>query len=147
MTCVPSFLSPRFDFPGSFSPLASHTAWTVSHCYYLSFYSVPTQTLNSLNSILIKKDWTMSAKTEELSFSEVMNKAAKSAVRGGTAGAVAMGANVAALMWMRTTVSVLLARSFFCRRRRLSWDVVVSYTRNATDGNQHHLTSSSSPNS
>jgi len=43
---------------------------------------------------------------KELSFSEVMNKAAKSAVRGGTAGAVAMGANVAALMWMRTTVSV-----------------------------------------
>jgi len=42
---------------------------------------------------------------EELTFSEVMNKAAKSAVRGGTAGAVAMGANVAALMWMRTTVN------------------------------------------
>ena len=47
----------------------------------------------------------MSSKpTEELSFSEVMNKAAKSAVRGGTAGAIAMGANVGALMWMRTTV-------------------------------------------
>jgi len=39
------------------------------------------------------------------SFSEVMNKAAKSAVRGGTAGAAAMGANVAALMWMRTTIN------------------------------------------
>ena len=38
-------------------------------------------------------------------FSEIMDKAAKSAVRGGTAGAVAMGANVACLMWMRTTVS------------------------------------------
>jgi hypothetical protein len=38
-------------------------------------------------------------------FSEIMNKAGKSAVRGGTAGAVAMGANVACLMWMRTTVS------------------------------------------
>ena len=38
-------------------------------------------------------------------FSEIMNKSAKSAIRGGTAGAVAMGANVAALMWMRTTVS------------------------------------------
>ena len=34
-----------------------------------------------------------------------MNKAAASAVRGGTAGACAMGANVACLMWMRTTVS------------------------------------------
>jgi len=38
-------------------------------------------------------------------FSEIMNKSAKSAIRGGTAGAVAMGANVAALMWMRTTVN------------------------------------------
>jgi hypothetical protein len=39
------------------------------------------------------------------SFREVMDKAAASAVRGGTAGAVAMFANVGALMWMRTTVS------------------------------------------
>lgn len=38
-------------------------------------------------------------------FAEIMDKSAKSAIRGGTAGAVAMGANVAALMWMRTTVS------------------------------------------
>ena len=38
-------------------------------------------------------------------FSEIMNKSAASAIRGGTAGALAMGANVAALMWMRTTVS------------------------------------------
>jgi hypothetical protein len=38
------------------------------------------------------------------SFREILNKSAASAVRGGTAGAVAMGANVAALMWMRTTV-------------------------------------------
>jgi hypothetical protein len=37
-------------------------------------------------------------------FKEIMNKAAKSAARGGTAGAIAMGANVACLMWMRTTV-------------------------------------------
>mmetsp|Transcript_14307 Transcript_14307/g.21558 ORF Transcript_14307/g.21558 Transcript_14307/m.21558 type:complete len:275 (+) Transcript_14307:2-826(+) len=34
-----------------------------------------------------------------------MDKAAKSALRGGTAGAVAMGLNVGALMWMRTTVN------------------------------------------
>lgn len=37
--------------------------------------------------------------------SEILDKAAKSAMRGGTAGAMAMGANVAALMWMRTTVN------------------------------------------
>ena len=43
-------------------------------------------------------------KREELSLRQVFNKAAASAVRGGTAGAIAMGANVAALMWMRTTV-------------------------------------------
>ena len=40
------------------------------------------------------------------SFKEILNKAAGSAIRGGTAGAVAMGANVACLMWMRTTVSI-----------------------------------------
>jgi len=34
-----------------------------------------------------------------------MNKSAKSAVRGGAAGFAAMGVNVAALMWMRTTVN------------------------------------------
>lgn len=39
------------------------------------------------------------------SFKEILNKAAGSAIRGGTAGAVAMGANVACLMWMRTTVN------------------------------------------
>jgi hypothetical protein len=44
---------------------------------------------------------------EPPSFREVMDKAAASAVRGGTAGAVAMFANVGALMWMRTTVSTL----------------------------------------
>mmetsp|Transcript_8042 Transcript_8042/g.11493 ORF Transcript_8042/g.11493 Transcript_8042/m.11493 type:complete len:289 (-) Transcript_8042:422-1288(-) len=48
----------------------------------------------------------MSVKTEEeLSFKEIVDKATKSAIRGGTAGAVAMGANVACLMWMRTTVN------------------------------------------
>jgi len=52
----------------------------------------------------------MSSKTETaaptLSASEIFDKAAKSAIRGGTAGALAMGANVGCLMWMRTTVSV-----------------------------------------
>lgn len=48
-----------------------------------------------------------SSKTDAkpLTMSEVMNKAAASALRGGTAGACAMGANVACLMWMRTTVN------------------------------------------
>jgi hypothetical protein len=38
---------------------------------------------------------------------EILDKAAKSAMRGGTAGAVAMGLNVGALMWMRTTVRLI----------------------------------------
>ena len=48
----------------------------------------------------------MSSKKEETqpTFNEIMDKAAKSALRGGIAGAAAMGANVACLMWMRTTV-------------------------------------------
>ena len=51
----------------------------------------------------------MSATTEqktEPTFREILDKASKSAMRGGTAGAVAMGLNVGALMWMRTTVRV-----------------------------------------
>ena len=48
----------------------------------------------------------MASKTaeQELTFREVLDKAGKSAFRGGIAGACAMGANVACLMWMRTTV-------------------------------------------
>jgi len=38
------------------------------------------------------------------SFREILDKSAASAFRGGIAGACAMGANVAALMWIRTTV-------------------------------------------
>lgn len=38
------------------------------------------------------------AKKDQPSFSDIMNKAAGSAFRGGLAGAAAMGANVAALM-------------------------------------------------
>ena len=41
---------------------------------------------------------------EPMSMGQVLNKAAGSALRGGVAGAAAMGANVLALMWMRTTV-------------------------------------------
>jgi hypothetical protein len=37
---------------------------------------------------------------------EILNKSVASALRGGVAGAAAMGANVAALMWLRTTVRV-----------------------------------------
>lgn len=47
-----------------------------------------------------------SSKTETpLTFREVLDKASKSAFRGGISGAAAMGANVACLMWMRTTVN------------------------------------------
>jgi hypothetical protein len=62
-------------------------------------------------------------KEEELSFGEVVRKASASAVRGGTAGAVAMGANVFALMWMRTTVRfswpLAVLRWFVCSRPSL----------------------------
>lgn len=49
----------------------------------------------------------MSAKdqTTQPTFNEIMDKAAKSALRGGIAGAAAMGANVCCLMWMRTTIN------------------------------------------
>ena len=43
---------------------------------------------------------------------KILTKSAESAVRGGTAGAVAMGANVAALMWMRTTVRFVRVVSY-----------------------------------
>jgi len=48
-----------------------------------------------------------SVKAEEpqLSFNEILTKASNSALRGGLAGACAMGANVACLMWMRTTIN------------------------------------------
>ena len=56
----------------------------------------------------------MSKATEEKkdppTFKEIMEKASKSAIRGGTAGAVAMGLNVGALMWMRTTVRLCIYR-------------------------------------
>jgi len=44
-------------------------------------------------------------KADPPTFREVLDKASKSALRGGLAGAVAMGVNVGALMWMRTTVN------------------------------------------
>lgn len=48
----------------------------------------------------------MSAATEtKPTAKEIFDKAAASAMRGGTAGAVAMFMNVGALMWMRTTVN------------------------------------------
>ena len=58
----------------------------------------------------------MSTTTEtktQPTFGEIMDKAAKSALRGGTAGAVAMGLNVGALMWMRTTVRCFTAFVIF----------------------------------
>jgi hypothetical protein len=44
------------------------------------------------------------AKKPQLSFGQVLEKAAASAAKGGIAGACAMVANVAALMWIRTAV-------------------------------------------
>ena len=41
---------------------------------------------------------------DQPSLRQILEKAGASAVRGGTAGAVAMGMNVGLLMWMRTTV-------------------------------------------
>ena len=52
-------------------------------------------------------------KKKELSAFEILDKAAQSAMRGGAAGAVAMGLNVGALMWMRTTVRVPVKRFNF----------------------------------
>jgi len=40
-----------------------------------------------------------------LSVNDILSKAAGNAMRGGVAGACAMGANVACLMWMRTTIN------------------------------------------
>ena len=49
----------------------------------------------------------MSERTETPpTFREIIDKASKSAFRGGLAGGAAMGANVACLMWMRTTVRI-----------------------------------------
>ncbi|KAJ1629822.1 mitochondrial carrier domain-containing protein [Pavlovales sp. CCMP2436] len=42
---------------------------------------------------------------KEVDVFKILDKAAKSAFRGGTAGAAAMGINVFALMWMRTTIN------------------------------------------
>eukprot|EP00306_Pavlova_sp_CCMP459_P007248 CAMPEP_0185160474 /NCGR_PEP_ID=MMETSP1139-20130426/3662_1 /TAXON_ID=298111 /ORGANISM="Pavlova sp., Strain CCMP459" /LENGTH=311 /DNA_ID=CAMNT_0027725679 /DNA_START=50 /DNA_END=985 /DNA_ORIENTATION=+ len=42
---------------------------------------------------------------KEVNISEILDKAAKSAFRGGMAGAAAMGINVCTLMWMRTTIN------------------------------------------
>ena len=60
---------------------------------------------NSYEEFYSKMSTATKQQQNELSFRDVMNKAAASAIRGGTAGAVAMGANVACLMWMRTTVN------------------------------------------
>jgi hypothetical protein len=61
-------------------------------------------------------------------FKEIMDKAAKSAVRGGTAGACAMGANVACLMWMRTTVCHVLVMMLRKCCVRYSMCTLIAYT-------------------
>jgi hypothetical protein len=60
----------------------------------------------------------------EVDVLKILDKAAKSAFRGGTAGAAAMGINVFALMWMRTTINYQYrygrarARAHACARER-----------------------------
>ena len=61
---------------------------------------------------------------DQPSLRQILEKAGASAVRGGTAGAVAMGMNVGLLMWMRTTVRVMRLRrrnadEEYCDRERL----------------------------
>jgi hypothetical protein len=48
------------------------------------------------------------ANKPQLTMGQVLEKAAASAAKGGIAGACAMGANVAALMWIRTAVRAQL---------------------------------------
>jgi len=49
---------------------------------------------------------------KSLSIGDVVREAARDALRGGAAGAIAMGANVGALMWMRTTVRPVRLHAF-----------------------------------
>ena len=60
---------------------------------------IPSIEISSLNLGI------MGAEAEPPSLRSILEKAGASALRGGTAGAVAMGANVGLLMWMRTTVN------------------------------------------
>lgn len=65
------------------------------------FFNLYTAYQNLLHSSSTMSD----NKTESPpTFREIMDKASKSAFRGGLAGGAAMAANVACLMWMRTTV-------------------------------------------
>ena len=73
---------------------------------HLSAPQSPSTIMSSANTTV--KD--SGEQKNELSFKEILDKSAKSAVRGGTAGACAMGANVACLMWMRTTVCLCVFR-------------------------------------
>lgn len=82
------------------------------HCRFLLILSLALLVLHQSITLYYIFSSNMSSKKSnpdevQLSFNEIMAKASKNAIRGGTAGAVAMGANVAALMWMRTTVSMM----------------------------------------
>lgn len=48
---------------------------------------------------------TNDSSTETLTFREIIDKSAASAMRGGIAGGLAMGANIGCLMWLRTTMN------------------------------------------
>ena len=68
---------------------------------YIYTNQTTTETIMSSSS---SSDPSVVVPKKQLSFREIVEKSAASAARGGIAGACAMGANVAALMWIRTTV-------------------------------------------
>ena len=48
---------------------------------------------------------TKSSSSDQPSLKEIIDKSATSAMRGGIAGGLAMGANIGCLMWLRTTMN------------------------------------------
>jgi hypothetical protein len=62
----------------------------------------------------------------QATFQEIMEKSAKSALHGGVAGAAAMGANVAALMWIRTTVRTYIDTDLLKEKEEKGNDFVLA---------------------
>lgn len=77
--------------------------WGVFRYYsHIITQFIPSIEISSLNLGIMVVE---SAAEDPPSLRSILEKAGASALRGGTAGAVAMGANVGLLMWMRTTVN------------------------------------------
>ena len=68
-----------------------------------------------------------------LSIGDIVSAAAKDALRGGAAGAVAMGANVGALMWMRTTVRLSNASLKTTTFEETNWYIQLKLFRSTTN--------------